>query len=701
MPVDDKTKFLRSQLPRYLKESRGVDLDKPYFRCLNPGHEDKNPSMSMEKGGKYVKCWSQCGRTFDIFDLEAMRQGIDVKTHFNDVKMAVERLLFPNGAPGFSNSTPSSKKPVPAAAKSSPEQGTDPLLIYESISTMKPQKQEAQVSDQPELPPKDFTKEHSQWHAHPDTAERWEAVRGISYSMVERFSLGYDYRRQALIVPCTDTYHAARLLEPRGRQKYDNPRIPNHVQLFNESALDGTNPVWIVEGAIDAISIIQAGQEYGAQAIATHSASNTSLVIDALKDRSQIPPLILCFDNDTAGKNNVAKLTEHFRAQNIAFLEVNFPHKGEDANSLLKDDAGALKRFICDSVSRVRSTIAKTVEKTSFRHHLTQYQIRKAPNIYLPTGFRALDKVINGGLHAGYLIVLGAQPSLGKTTLILQIANHIAEQGGLVIFFSLEQSINELLEKSISLRSGRMLTQNDVKKIAADNPNDPVDGDMDAKFEAFIKANDCIFGYSDNLHVIGREDAANTAQFSEQVFRLMCSTGKTPLVIIDHLQMVRPSNGARLDRRAEIDQIVDELIGMTGHFHIPTLVVSKLNRGMNDQDIRESGFMESNAIEYSADLSLALQFKVLEQYKTSKASENAGFDPDAEKQRNPREMQLKVLKQRGGEGGERIDFNYHAAYNEFEELDPSRKQRSGQDEPTFLTTGRKTAGGKNKSDNAL
>ena len=67
----------------------------------------------------------------------------------------------------------------------------------------------------------------------------------------------------------------------------------------------------------------------------------------------------------------------------------------------------------------------------------------------ISTGFEILDDKLDGGLYPG-LYVIGAISSLGKTTLVLQIADQIAKAGQDVLFFSLEMARNELMAKSIS-----------------------------------------------------------------------------------------------------------------------------------------------------------------------------------------------------------------------------------------------------------
>lgn len=82
---------------------------------------------------------------------------------------------------------------------------------------------------------------------------------------------------------------------------------------------------------------------------------------------------------------------------------------------------------------------------TEYRSEFSNTEYGKA----FPTGFSILDGILNGGLREG-LTVIGALSGLGKTTMLLQIANNIAEQGEDVIYFSLEMNKSELLTRTIS-----------------------------------------------------------------------------------------------------------------------------------------------------------------------------------------------------------------------------------------------------------
>ena len=84
--------------------------------------------------------------------------------------------------------------------------------------------------------------------------------------------------------------------------------------------------------------------------------------------------------------------------------------------------------------------VAKDIIYNQWEHPIKQYK----------TGFKQLDDKLGGGFNAGTLSVLGANPSVGKTTLALQMACNMAKAGESVLFFSLEMSEVEIVAKIIS-----------------------------------------------------------------------------------------------------------------------------------------------------------------------------------------------------------------------------------------------------------
>ena len=660
MADDRDTSTLRGQLRAYLV-NKGIDPDKP-FLCLNPQHDDTTPSMTFYDRKNFVKCWS-CGAIYSLFDLI----GIDYNLPDFAAQKKQAAALFPTGLQGYSGPATRPRDPGGEGFRNGKNNSQNPMFAIDTLQTMKAMNQEKKGGSEMETKtqPQDLRDKYALWHSWVTQTSYWNE-RGINQETIDRFQLGYDPGRDVVTIPCTSAYYVARAVQDGHGPKYVNMAgVP--VQLFNEIALEAAlnepaKPVWIVEGAIDALSLCQVG----AHAVAMNSSSMTGILLAALDKKHALPPLILCMDPDAAGEKAAGKLTAEFEARNIAFMKVSVPEPYLDTNELLKRDSDALKAFICEIEGTVPAHIQAKAEKarekelselaaTSFSSHLEIFYSHQASNVIIPTGFTKLDKYLGGGLQEG-LIILGAQSSLGKTTLALQIANQAAKAGELVIFFSLEQSVNELIQKSISMVSGKLLTQWDVKQIAADQAEAG-----DSRIMVYNQAVDQLFTYGDNLHVI--REARTISAMAAEVFRITALTGRAPLVIVDYLQVILPDQGDQLnEKRHNVDFNVSELKRLSADRHIPVLVISSLNRGNYETDISQAAFKESGGIEYSSDLLLGLQFQALDP-----AIKKQAFDHDAEMAANPREVQLKIIKQRDGIAGARINFKYHAAYNVFEE----------------------------------
>ena len=108
--------------------------------------------------------------------------------------------------------------------------------------------------------------------------------------------------------------------------------------LFNRQALyaPGDEPVFVTEGAFDALSIIEAG----GSAIALNSASNGHLMLSALRKQPTNHPLLLCLDNDETGWAACARLSEQLHDLGVDFRDacVEVCRRAKDPNAALQED---------------------------------------------------------------------------------------------------------------------------------------------------------------------------------------------------------------------------------------------------------------------------------------------------------------------------------------------------------------------------
>jgi len=619
MASDNKTEYLKTMLSRYLTVKHGIDIRKP-FKCLNPSHDDQHPSMSYYDKGNLVKCFS-CGATYDLFDLI----GIDYGLHEFKAQKAQAEALYPTGIidkPLFANqaypTTNTKNKSKAEAAMQSTNDNT--------------------ASTTPAIDPESFYQ-----HIHQTT---YFQDRGISQEVIDRFKLGYDPSTKQVIMPVKGEFYIRRSTDPMAQNK-DRYRLPAGIkkELFNAEALSQKKPVFITEGIIDALSIITAGHE----ALALPAATDINLLGDEIKKQIEaktvLPELILCLDNDEAGQKAAHELSEYLKNENLPHSAAIIPKEYKDANGYLKASKSAFKGFLSDAI--------EGEDNTSLSFHVLSIQNANNLDFYIPTGFDKLDSSLDRGLYEG-LIVLGAIPSLGKTTFALQMALQMAEAGNHVYFYSLEQSARELTIKLLSNKMSKPIA--DIRRIAWSFCKNQNISEQD--YNEFVKASDSLHKLN-NFRIIERCRSAEA--IAKDVQRRYYRTGEQAMIIIDYLQILE-TPGARLTDKQAVDQNITALKRLSADFHVPVMAISNLNRENYDKDITMKAFKESGGIEYSTDVLLGMQFTAMRENKDN-------IDLDDLKEANPRKVQIKILKNRNGQAGGWINFDYNAMLNQFQPVD--------------------------------
>lgn len=184
--------------------------------------------------------------------------------------------------------------------------------------------------------------------------------RGISLETAERCRLGFDpnadpagsHRCCARIIVPTNHFHfVARSIDPDAQPgcRTINNRGASPA-LFNRQALyaPGDEPVFVTEGAFDALSVIEAG----GSAVALNSAANGRLLLNALRERPTNHPLLLCLDSDRSGREACDNLAKQLHAGGVGFRDVCADICGtfKDPNDALRADR---KKFF-DAVQRLK-----------------------------------------------------------------------------------------------------------------------------------------------------------------------------------------------------------------------------------------------------------------------------------------------------------------------------------------------------------
>ena len=129
---------------------------------------------------------------------------------------------------------------------------------------------------------------------------------------------------------------------------------------------------------------------------------------------------------------------------------------------------------------------------------------------------------------------------------------------------------------------------------------------------------------------------------------------------------MKPINEAWTEKR-NTDKAVLELRKLAREYNTTIFIISSLNRSSYKGDISMDAFKESGAIEYGSDVLLGLQPRGMAAGSYKKDEKNNIELVEDTKSREVRELELKVLKNRTGRTGQRINFEYNAKFNYFEE----------------------------------
>lgn len=493
-------------------------------------------------------------------------------------------------------------------------------------------------------------------------------ARGISLDTALQYWIGFDpaadpaqsnHPTPRLIIPTCRTHYVARSIDPDTPSKWQ--KLNNKggsPAIFNAKVLQdsSTESVFVTEGFFDALSIL----EVGGQAIALNSTSNASRLLEQLREKRTNATLILCLDNDNAGKSCTATLREGLQRLNISFVTADICGGHKDPNEALQ---GNRERFTAAVNEAIRTTAARPDNISDYIDNLMSGEIdsfKEAKN--RRTGFANLDAQARG-LYAG-LYVVAAISSLGKTTFCHQIADQLAEAGEDVLFFSLEQSRLELVSKSIARRTAQKDITTAVNSLSIRRGYLPE--------QVLTAADEYRRAIADRLSIIEGNFACNISFIGDYIRRYIQKTGKKPLVFVDYLQILQPEQdlrGRTQTTKETVDSTVTELKRLSREQGLTIFVISSVNRQNYLTPIDFESLKESGGIEYTADVIWGLQLQVLNDPifdSATKVKQKRQKVKDA-KAATPRKIELVCLKNRYGISHYSAYFDYYPEHDLFTE----------------------------------
>ena len=213
----------------------------------------------------------------------------------------------------------------------------------------------------------------------------------------------------------------------------------------------------------------------------------------------------------------------------------------------------------------------------------------------IPSGLIDLDKLL-GGLHKSDLIVLAARPAMGKSALATNIAFHAATRSlddpdaerHVIAFFSLEMSADQLATRILAEETS--VPSNKVRRGELSHD----------EFDRLVLASDRL---SKTPIFIDDTPAITVSALRTRARRLKRQHGLS-LIVVDYLQLMRPTAGARVENRVlEISDITRGLKAVAKELDVPVLALSQLSRAVEQRedkrpqlsDLRESGSIKQDA----------------------------------------------------------------------------------------------------------
>ena len=253
--------------------------------------------------------------------------------------------------------------------------------------------------------------------------------RGISVETLNHFNVGFvpEWKHPKnphspvsprLIIPTSSGSYLARDVRnedeiPENQRSYVKSKV-GKVHIFNEKALETSNIVYVVEGELDALSIIDtAGYD---SAVGLGSVSNVSYLLSVLDKIEHKPKFIIALDNDSAGEKARNELTAGFDERGIEYCVYDTCCGFKDPNEALINSSEAFRRAVMYGIDHIDDLIAKRLNDDETARK-TEYDGQFSAKVFLkefvdgisesvnteviPTGFEVLDNMLDGGLYEG------------------------------------------------------------------------------------------------------------------------------------------------------------------------------------------------------------------------------------------------------------------------------------------------------------
>lgn len=326
-------------------------------------------------------------------------------------------------------------------------------------------------------------------------------------------------------------------------------------------------------------------------------------LLDTLKSNNQLDDAggesyLFELANNTPSVANVAAYADIVREKSVQrqlisiagdIADSAYNPAGREVSELL--DMAEMKVFaigeqtgVDGGPENIKSILVRTVEKIDALYHNGDALTG------LATGLTELDERTSG-LQASDLVIVAGRPSMGKTTLVMNMAEHAAIRGGKpVLVFSMEMPAD-----SLAMRMMSSLGRIDQHRLRTGKLND----------DDWPRVTSAVHMLSEAPLFIDDTPALSPSEMRARARRLAKEHGQLGLIVVDYLQLMKISGFKAENRTAEISEISRSLKSLAKELKVPVVALSQLNRSLEQrQDKRPvmSDLRESGAIEQDADL---------------------------------------------------------------------------------------------------
>lgn len=628
--------------------------------CNSGGNKNHTSALKVYNGTNSWYCHS-CHNGGDVFNLAAAVLQKDVKTNFEEIAQDVASTV------GYS------------------------LSAYNAGYTPKA-KPAPTVTEQPKA---DFTELMQEAHAAAGQTDYF-AKRGLTTGVVRAYKLGYitsalaaKYKLPAdsILIPyftldaegaARCTYYITRETKAKKFRKPDE-KLAGSEPVYNLPALykDTTEPLFVTESQLDALSVI----EGGGNAVALNGTGDKKL-LQVLQDLQSggAPlkrPLVIALDADEAGQKAGEKLFLALANYGVKAVMYKHAESCKDINDELRADSEQLERNIQHHINLLDKN---NQPAANYLQEVLEEIQSGLYSVTYSTGIKSLDEALNGGIKIG-VYILGAMSGAGKTTLALQVANNIAASGQDVLYISLEMSTAELVAKTISrntylLAKAKNLTHRELLKTAC-TTNDILCRNITgtaARQATFAQAaRDFFYVAGRNLFIRERDGIISAGRLREIIEAHKERHGIYPVVFVDYLQLLALADKSNLSDKQKMDLAIAELQQISKGLKIPIVAISSLNRMSYDDSLNMGSFKESGMIEYTADCAIGLQTTLPEcaegKAEAAKKARKKFLEGNAKRAKEGHNIvvDLKILKSRSAASSQSIKLACCNMFNNFGE----------------------------------